>query len=152
MEALRPELHLWINVIPNKVMHMCASLLTIVFIVSTRAEATCVRQFTTAHLKSALTARTAPSVPPWETKKTTDYVHVSLWKCCSSEGRIILLHEQFWKCSAWKTPIWTHQLFPYIDLPAIILCSSLQNNRARSEIAIMDKQCDNMRSVWSSGA
>lgn len=78
MEAQRPELHLRINVIPNEVMHMCTSLLTSVFMVCTRAEATCVQQLMTAYLSSALSARTAPSLPPWETKKTTDYVHVSL--------------------------------------------------------------------------
>lgn len=37
------------------------------------------------------------------------------------------------------------QLFPYIDLPAIILSSNGLNNRALSEAAITDKQRDNMR-------
>lgn len=71
MEALRPELQLRINVIPNEVMHTCMSLLTIVFIMCTRAEATCVQQLITAYLKSALSAWTAPSLSPWETKKNS---------------------------------------------------------------------------------
>lgn len=153
MEALRPELHLRINVIPNQVMRMCTSLLTIVFIVCTRAEATCVQHLLTAYLKSALSAWTAPSLSPWETKKTN-----RLRACVTV--KVLLLrgenHLATWAilkvlCTL-KTSIWAHQLFPYIDLPAITLSSSLQNNRAQSEIAIMDKQCDNMRSVWSSGA
>lgn len=37
------------------------------------------------------------------------------------------------------------QLFPYIDLLAIILSSNGLNNRALSETAIRDKQRDNMR-------
>lgn len=54
---------------------MCMSLLTIMFIVCTHAEATCVQQFMTA---SALSAWVAPFLPPKKAKAKANYVYVSL--------------------------------------------------------------------------
>lgn len=52
-----------------------------------------------------------------------------------------------------QSRIQADQLFPYIDLPAIILSSNVLNNRALSETAITGKPCDNRRSaVWLSAA
>lgn len=62
-------------------------------------------------------------------------------------GEIHLATWAVLKVLSFKTRIQADQLFPYIDLPAIILSSNVLDNRATSERAITDKQCDNMRSV-----
>ena len=99
------------------------------FIVSTRAEETCVRLLI-RHLKSTGSASVSPLLPPEKKKKSQRYV--SLWKLRSSEGKIVLLHEQFWKRAALKTVVFcffvffkiqADQLFLYIDVPALILSS-----------------------------
>ena len=97
MYAFGQELHLWLNFTANEVIHthVCVFPDQYVYCVYTCRSNMCAPEiFRLCLCVSSLTS--------WK-KKASKYV--SLWKSCSSEGKIMLLHEQFWKCSVLKTVV-----------------------------------------------
>lgn len=155
IQAPRPELHLWINVIAIEVMRMCTFSLTILFIVCTRAGATCVQHLMTTYLRSPVSVWVAPLLffvfftSRRRSNENKNRQYVSLWEIWGEKN-----HPATWallRMFCFQSRIQADQLFPYIDLPTIILSSNVLNNRALSETAITGKPCDNMRSaVWLS--
>lgn len=147
--APRPELHLWINVTVIEVMRMCTFSLTILFIVCTRAGATCVQHLMTTYLRSLVSVWVAPFLfffylQKKEQRKQKPTVCVIVRDLRGKN------HPATWallRMFCFQSRIQADQLFPYIDLPAIILSSNVLNNRALSETAITAKLCDNMRSA-----